>query len=117
MSELYNLIENLCKEKKTNITTMCKEAGISRAPLSELKMGRSKTLSSVTLSKIASYFGVSVDFLLGNEKEKLPTEKGEPSDDDIKFALFGDVSKEITDEEYEDVLRFAQFIREKKKKK
>lgn len=69
MSELYNLIESLCKEKGTNITAMCKAAKISRAPLTELKMGRSKTLSSATLSKIAAYFGVSVDYLLGN-KEK-----------------------------------------------
>lgn len=53
MSELYNLIESLCKEKGTNITAMCK-AKISRAPLTKLKMGRSKTLSSATLSKIAA---------------------------------------------------------------
>lgn len=71
MSELYNLIENLCKEKGTNITAMCKAANISRAPLTELKMGRSKTLSSATLSKIAAYFGVSVDYLLGNEEKPL----------------------------------------------
>lgn len=72
MSELYNLIENLCKKNGTNITAMCKEAKISRAPLTELKMGRSKTLSSATLSKIASYFGVSVDYLLGNEEKPAP---------------------------------------------
>lgn len=72
MSELYNLIENLCKKNGTNITATCKEAKISRAPLTELKMGRSKTLSSATLSKIASYFGVSVDYLLGNEEKPAP---------------------------------------------
>ena len=72
MSELYNLIESLCKEKGTNITAMCKAAKISRAPLTELKMGRSKTLSSATLSKIAAYFGVSVDYLLGNKETPAP---------------------------------------------
>ena len=72
MSELYNLIESLCKEKGTNITAMCKAAKISRAPLTELKMGRSKTLSSATLSKIAAYFGVSVDYLLGNKEKPAP---------------------------------------------
>ena len=63
MSELYNLIESLCKEKGTNITAMCKAAKISRAPLTELKMGRSKT---------AAYFGVSVDYLLGNKEKPAP---------------------------------------------
>lgn len=72
MSELYNLIESLCKEKGINITAMCKAAKISRAPLTELKMGRSKTLSSATLSKIAAYFGVSVDYLLGNKEKPAP---------------------------------------------
>ena len=72
MSELYNLIESLCKEKGTNITAMCKAAKISRAPLTELKMGRSKALSSATLSKIAAYFGVSVDYLLGNKEKPAP---------------------------------------------
>ena len=72
MSELYNLIESLCKEKGTNITAMCKAAKISRAPLTELKMGRSKTLSSATLSKIAAYFGVSVVYLLGNKEKPAP---------------------------------------------
>ena len=72
MSELYNLIESLCKEKGTNMTAMCKAAKISRAPLTELKMGRSKTLSSATLSKIAAYFGVSVDYLLGNKEKPAP---------------------------------------------
>ncbi len=75
MSELYSLIESLCKKHGTNITAMCKSAGVSRAPLTELKMGRTKTLSSSTLSKIASYFGVSVDYLLGNgQKEKPATD-------------------------------------------
>ena len=72
MSELYSLIESLCKMHGTNITAMCKSAGVSRAPLTELKMGRTKTLSSSTLSKIATYFGVSVDYLLGNEQKEKP---------------------------------------------
>ena len=72
MSELYSLIESLCKKHGTNITAMCKSAGVSRAPLTELKMGRTKTLSSATLSKIATYFGVSMDYLLGNEQKEKP---------------------------------------------
>lgn len=70
MDILYDKIELLCNKKGINITTMCRDAGISRAPLSDLKAGRSKTLSSTTLSKIASYFGVSVDYLLGNTEQK-----------------------------------------------
>ena len=77
MDDLYRKIEALCKERNISITTMCRDSGVSRAPLSDLKMGRSKTLSSATLSKIASYFGVSVDYLLGNEKENSPVSHSE----------------------------------------
>ena len=70
--DLYNRIAVLCKENGKNITTMCKESGTSRASLSDLKMGRSQSLSAETLSKIANHFGVSVDYLLGLQND-LPT--------------------------------------------
>lgn len=91
MSELYNLIESLCKTRGTNITTMCKTAGISRAPLTELKMGRTKTLSAATLSKIGAYFGVSVDYLLGNE----PKEKPVTDSDGFTEAERRDIALEV----------------------
>ncbi len=72
MSNLYERIEVICKENNTNITAMCREAGVSRASLSELKMGRNKTLSYETLSKIADWFNLSVDQLTGNEQKETP---------------------------------------------
>ena len=66
MSDLYKRIEDLCKERKITITSMCKESGASRASLSDLKVGRKQGLSADTLNKIAKFFSVSVDYLLGN---------------------------------------------------
>lgn len=85
MVELYTKIETLCKDRGTNITAMCKGAGISRAPLTELKMGRTKTLSIETLSKIAAYFDVSLDYLLGNES-KSDTVTDDPSDEMLQMV-------------------------------
>lgn len=121
MSELYNLIESLCKEKGTNITAMCKAAKISRAPLTELKMGRSKTLSSATLSKIAAYFGVSVDYLLGNKEKPA----GQEADELIKndplagqlFAAYGKVKEEFSQAEIDDITVIMEMIAEKKRRK
>ena len=114
MSNLYNRIEELCKENNESITTMCKESGASRASLSDLKVGRKQSLSAETLSKIANHFGVSVDYLLGKENKKAPTDSGERSvsDDEIKFALFGG-DGEITDEMYDEVKRFAAYIKQR----
>lgn len=65
MSELYERILGLCDEKGITITELCRQSGASRGSLTDLKMGRKSSLSTATLSKIAVYFGVSVDYLLG----------------------------------------------------
>lgn len=65
MSDLYKKIAELCKIRGVTITSMCNDTGISRSLISELKAGRSKSVSSTTLEKIADYFSVSTDYVLG----------------------------------------------------
>lgn len=72
MSELYNRIERMCKERGTNITALCRDAKVARASLSELKAGRTKTLTLETGAKLASVLGISVDELMGTEAKKRP---------------------------------------------
>lgn len=67
MSKMYNAIKCLCDEKGTNITQMCKEAEVSRGSLTDLKMGRITELSISSTRKIAEFFDVSVDYLLGRQ--------------------------------------------------
>ena len=75
LSDMYNRIEDLCKKQGINVTQMCKESGVARAPLTELKMGRTAILSAKNAEKIASYFGVSVGYLLGKEETKKPIDQ------------------------------------------
>ncbi len=105
MPEIYDRIEKLCKEKKVNVTLMCKECKIPRASLSDYKKGRIQSLSAKTLAKIAGYFGVSVDYLYGGNHKDL-------IERDLKVALFGG-DGEVTDEMWEEVKRYAQYIKEK----
>ena len=70
MSDLFLRIEALCKSTGITITDLCRESGASRGSLSDLKQGRKQSLSSATLSKIATFFDVSVDYLLGTTDEK-----------------------------------------------
>lgn len=65
MSEMYNVIKRLCDERGTNITQMCKDAEVSRGSLTDLKMGRIAVLSTSSICKIADFFDVSTDYLLG----------------------------------------------------
>lgn len=62
-----------------------------------------------TLVKMAEYFSVSVDRVLGRDKSNLY-----PTAEDIKYALFeGDDN--VSDEAYEEVKRFAAYIKERHK--
>lgn len=74
MNEMYKRIEDLCKSANINVTQLCKDAKISRGNLTDLKMNRTTALGTVTLSKIATYFDVSLDYLLGNETKKEPAD-------------------------------------------
>ena len=91
MGTLYDNIMVLCQSRGIKGGKMCSDIGISKGLLTDLKMGRRTGVSAVTAQKIASYFNVSVGYLLGEEEEKTPTDTGrrEVSDEDIQFALFG----------------------------
>ncbi len=90
MANLYNNIENLCKKRGVNVTTMCRDSGASRGSLSDLKSGRKQTLKYETLEKIANYFEISVESLVsGNEsqKEKPSTPEGDGLDAKAQATL------------------------------
>ncbi len=110
----YDLYLKLCKSKNVSPTRAAIEIGISKATPTTWKK-RGLTPQGETLNKIASYFGVSVDYLLTGE-EKAPTPEGERkvNDDDIKFALFGG-SEEITDAMYNEVKNFAAYVKNREK--
>lgn len=115
VSVLYNRIASLCKERGVSVTTMCKDSGASRASLSDLKVGRKQGLSAETLSKISTYFGVSVDFLLG--KEKTPTVSGERDPiDDVDLAFYGEF-KELSEDDKETVRDMVRVMRQRRARK
>lgn len=91
MSKLFLRIEELCKERGITITELCRESGASRGSLSDLKQGRKQSLSTETLSKIATYFEVSVDYLLGSE----PKEKPATDSDGLTEADRRDIAEEL----------------------
>ena len=66
MFDLYSHIETMAKERGyKNITELCKAAGVPRSNMTELKKGRSKSISFETAAKFARVLGVSFDVVLG----------------------------------------------------
>ena len=107
MPETYERIVQLCRKSKITVTDLCKLCSIPRASLCDYKMGRIKTLSALTLSKISEHFGVSVEYLLNGEEAL-------PSKESLKVALFGG-GVEVTDKMWDEVVQYAQFIKEREK--
>ena len=104
----FDVYSRLCKEIGKTPTSAALDMGIARSTVSAWK-SEGRTPSGATLQKVADYFGVSTDYLL--EKENDPAANGEVTDDDIKFALFGGTP--VTDEQYEEVKRFARYVRDR----
>lgn len=72
MYTIYNNICQLCEQRGIKPGKMCADIGLSRSILTDLKTGRKKSINTDTARKIADYFSVSVDTLLGTQQINKP---------------------------------------------
>lgn len=115
------------KHKGLSQAELAKRSGLSQAGISYIEKGL-RSPSTDTLELLASALGCSVSYLIGETNDpkaisqsyamaasldaSADVQRSPASDDDLKFALFGS-SKDITDAQFEEVKRFAQFIKER----
>ena len=112
----YDVFCALCAEKGLTPGGAAAKIGFNRASVTVWKNNGTAPRQEL-LVKIADFFQVSTDYLLGLETDRSPAVLGrEISDDALKFALWGD-SEGISDEDLADVRRYAEFIRERKKER
>ena len=105
MENLFARIEQLCEKKGIRPGRLCDELGLSRGLMTDLKMGRKKTVNAETAQKIAGFFGVSVGYLLGQEESDIL--------DQVDVAFYGDF-KELNEEEKETVRDMVRLMRERR---
>lgn len=67
MENLYEKIQRLCDNRKITIAALERECGLGNATV---KKWSNSVPSGDRLSKVADYFGVSVDYLLDRELTK-----------------------------------------------
>lgn len=110
MGTLYENIIALCEEKGIKGGRMCSDIGMSKGILTDLKMGRQAGISAANAQKIASYFGVSVGYLLGEEgiKEK-PTVKDDGLSEGMQELI--DCIKKLPEDKIQMLLQVARSIR------
>ena len=88
MADLYHILAQLCNQHKIT---------------------RRQTVKAETAARLANYFGVTVDYLLGKETCSVKDD-GSALQKELKFALFG---ADATDEQLEEVKQFAKFVKER----
>lgn len=103
----FDIFSELCKKSGKSPNAVAKELKISSGSVTEWKkQGRSP--HNATLLKIAEYFGVSVDYLLGQEEEEKPTANdGELSDNRKKLMEF---ASSVPEDKVDLLLRVMQSI-------
>lgn len=88
----------------------------SRSTIAKIESGERDVSQSMVI-KFAKALNTTTAVLMGNDNDdNKAVQSPAPSDDDIKFALF-DGSEGVTDEMYDEVKRFAKYIKEQKDKK
>ena len=109
MGTLYENIMSLCDSRGIKGGKMCTDIGISKGLLTDLKMGRRSGVSAVTAQKIATYFNVSVGYLLGEEDKK---ENPTVEDDGISEAKqkLIDKIKKLPEDKIQLLLQIAESI-------
>ena len=116
MNRMYELIKGLCDYQGISIAEMCRRVNIRQGLISDLKNGHSQSLKPENLKKIATYFNVSVDYFLDLGEISPSDTPPEPpiTDDQLMFALWGDVKDELTEEDLVDVKKYADMVRLRK---
>lgn len=114
----YDRFAYLCKKMNVTPSRAALDAGISKSLVTKWKTQGTELPSPDVLSKLSKYFGIPVSELLNESDEKAPTiaSKRSISDDDIKFALFHG-REGITDEMYEEVKNFAEYVAQREASK
>lgn len=107
----FTRFKQLCDQRNISVYRACTDIGLNRSAVNKWKNGGKPNGS--TAARLADYFGVTTDYLLGQSEEKTPADKLRVvSDEEIKFALFGG-DGEITDAMFDEVKQFAAFVKQR----
>lgn len=101
MGVLTNILVLLKEQKKKQID-LTNYLGLSKNVFTEWKAGRNDAYIK-HLPKIAEFFDVSVDFLLGNESKS--------NNNDFTYALYNEMTHDLSEEQIAQLKQFADFLR------
>lgn len=122
MNETVKRILDLMQKNGITAHKLEVEAPIAISSIQAWKNGKSKP-SLEAVSKIADYFGVSVDYLLGKTDNPTPPEKSDgkpklyvPPEYASVMVAFAGGTEDLTQEDIDSIIEFIEFKKNQKKK-
>lgn len=100
----------LCREKGISPTALTIALGFSNATATRWKKGA--TPNGSTLKRIADHFGITVSELLGETKKEPPVQDGSK---EAALAIIENLFDDLTDEQVQEICRYAEFMISKNK--
>lgn len=115
---ICNRISSLIESNNMSYGELSRLTDIPKSALHRYATGETLKIPLNRIERIANVFGVSAAWIMGwsEEDSKSNVNFSPATDDDIKFALFGG-EEEITDEMYDEVKNFAEYVKQKYKNK
>lgn len=116
----YTLVKGRLKELAAkygrSLSALSREMGQNNAYASQASAGSQK-LTMVQVEFIAKWVGTTSAYLLGETDDPSPADAPADPLDGLRFALFGEPAKDVTEAQLDDVKRYAAYIRERDKEK
>ena len=98
LTKILKLLDNSNMQQKD----LSDYLGLSKNTMTGWKNGNNSSYKK-HLPKIAEFFGVSVDYLLGKET---PT-----TENNFTYALYNELAHDLSDEQMKQLKQFADFLR------
>lgn len=106
----YDVYCALCKGKGMSLSRAADEIGLSNSTVTKWKK-TGATPSGDTLSKVAAYFGVTIDDLIGE------VQPDDSAMQDELMAFYGKVKDLLTEDDKDDIMVAMRAKAERNKKK
>jgi len=110
---VVNKIREIATDRGLSLTKVEEALNFGNGSIGKWKSAR-KFAPYDRIVAIASYLGVSVETLTGDKETPAPADAD--ADAALKFALWGDASHELSDEDLDDVMKYAAYVLERKQK-
>lgn len=119
MSDISERILEIILNNDISYGELATTTGIPKSALQRYATGQTEKIPIDRLEKIAKAIGTTTAYLMGWESttNKTPTPKSERDPNEIMFALSRGGEKEITDEMFEEVKRFAAYVAQRETEK